>query len=155
MKKIVIHLLFVAALFTAGCEAPQKQSVETQELITSQNYGKIVGNQWILESMKVDGKVYTLSNERPFMQFAADNKVNGFASINRFFGGVKVDEAGQVTWPGPFGITRMAGPLVLMQQEDAFVKALPQTEQISVSGIRLYACNKNRSTELVFFVPVK
>ncbi|MHC4552595.1 MAG: META domain-containing protein [Planctomycetota bacterium] len=155
MKKTALCVIFIAAVLMIGCETPQKQTVETRELITSQNYSKIAGMQWILESMKIDGKVYSLAKQKPFIQFEMDNKVNGFASVNRFFGGVQVDEEGQITWPGPFGTTRMAGPPILMQQEDAFVKALPKTEQMSVAGIRLYAYTKDRSTELVFLVPVR
>ena len=146
-------VVLMAAVVLAGCETPQKQ-VQTRDLITANNYSRIIGLQWILESMTIDSQPWPLTGERPFIQFASDARVTGFASINRFYGGAQIGPNGQLAWPGPFGMTRMAGPENLMKQEDTFVKTLPKTEQMSISGNRLYIYTKDRSIELVFFVPL-
>ncbi|MHC4836515.1 MAG: META domain-containing protein [Planctomycetota bacterium] len=49
----------------------------------------------------------------------------------------------------------MAGPPEQMGQEDAFLKALPQTQRLSKAGINLYAASKDGQTKLVFYVPVE
>jgi heat shock protein HslJ len=121
----------------------------------SENFHKIVGMQWILEKMTVNGESIDLVPEKPFIKFGEDQTIKGFASINRFFGSLQMDATGQVRWPTPLGSTRMAGPPELMNQENAFLKALPMTERFSQSGIRLYAVSADGSTELVFYVPVE
>ncbi|MHC4554545.1 MAG: META domain-containing protein [Planctomycetota bacterium] len=109
--------------------------------------------QWFLQQMTVDGEAFELAGEKPFIQFDADeNKVTGFASLNRFFGSFKIDEAGRVQWPGPFGSTRMAGSPQQMEQEDAFLKALPRTERLSKAESNLYAVSEDGKTKLVFYV---
>ncbi|MHC4647936.1 MAG: MBL fold metallo-hydrolase [Planctomycetota bacterium] len=40
----------------------------TRALITPQNLGRIVGMQWILEKMMIDGKEYQLAKEKPFIK---------------------------------------------------------------------------------------
>ncbi len=144
----------IVALLLTGCETPQSQ-VETRDLITANNYSRIVGMQWFLESMTIDSQRYPLAGERPYIQFAQDAKVTGFATINRFFGGVQFGPKGELSWPGPFGMTRMAGTDAMMKQEDTFVKTLPKTEQMSVAGNRLHIYTKDRAIELVFYVPVQ
>ena len=139
-------------LIAAGCEESQvNQSGQT--MITAKNFETIAGMQWILQQMTIDGEAFELVGENPFIQFNADeNKVTGFASLNRFFGSVKIDEKGRVQWPGPFGSTRMAGPQQQMKQEDAFLKALPRTEWLSTAGSNLYAVSDDGQTALVFYV---
>jgi len=105
--------------------------------------------------MTIDGQEYELADERPFIKFESDGKLSGFASINRFFGSVQIDNHGAVKWTAPFGSTKMAGPPELMQQEDSFLDALQKTERLSTERIHLYLQNSDGRTELVFYVPVK
>ena len=129
MKKTFCIVSLLGLMIMAGCREPQKTPLNQTE-ITADNFKKIAGMQWILKQMTVDGEAFELTGEMPFVQFDADeNKVTGFASVNRFFGSVKIDEKGHVQWPGPFGSTRMAGSPEQMAQEDAFLKALPQIER--------------------------
>ena len=48
--------------------------------------------------MILDGSEYPLAGEMPFVKFKTDGTVNGFASINRFFGCMQVNKHGLVTW---------------------------------------------------------
>lgn len=158
MKTLVIGCMAIVTVSClSGCksaagagESPAGKRVE----IHAGNLERIAGMQWILKSMKADGQDYPLTGEMPFIQFTADGKVSGFASINRYFSSVQVSGEGHVTWSNP-GATRMAGPENLMKQEDAFLQALVRTERLSVEGINLYALSADGRTELVFYVPVK
>ena len=156
----VITCCFTASLLMivfSGCGASQNEQIAYQEgplLITSDNFGRIVGMQWVLQKMIVDGSEYSLTGEMPFLEFKTDGSINGFASINRFFGFMQINEQGQIKWPKAFGSTRMAGPEELMKQEDTFLNAFSRTEQLAVKGIHLYAHSANRQTECVFHVPV-
>ena len=155
MKTTIQILAILALMMAAGCQESQ-ETQRDRTAITSKNFKTIAGMQWILQQMTVDGEVIELVGEKPFIQFNADeNKVTGFASVNRFFGSVKIDGEGRTQWPGPFGSTRMAGPPEQMKQEDAFLKALPRTNRLSKTGINLYAASADGKTELVFYVPVK
>lgn len=154
--KITIQILAILGLMiVSGCQESEKaQSVQIP--ITSDNFKTVAGMQWILQQMTVDGKAIELVGEKPFIQFDADeNKVTGFASVNRFFGSVEINGEGHVQWPGPFGSTRMAGRPQQMKQEDAFLKALPRTNRLSKAGINLYAASADGQAELVFYVPVE
>ena len=152
MKKSILLFLTLALLIVAGCQDSQEAQSNALS-ITSENFETIDGMQWILQQMTVDGEAFELAGENPFIQFDADeNKVTGFASLNRFFGSVKIDEVGRVQWPGPFGSTRMAGSPQQMEQEDAFLKALPRTEWLSKAESNLHAVSEDGKTKLVFYV---
>ncbi|HML76099.1 MAG TPA: META domain-containing protein [Anaerohalosphaeraceae bacterium] len=158
MKTLVFGCM---AIVTVSCLSGCKSAGRAGEMpagkrveIHAGNFERIAGMQWILKSMKADGQDYPLTGEMPFIQFAPDGKVSGFASINRYFGSVQVSSKGHVTWSN-LGSTRMAGPENLMKQEDAFLKALASTERLSVEGVHLFALSADGRTELVFYVPVK
>ena len=89
------------------------------------------------------------------MKFTKDGKVSGYATINRFFGSIQIDNEGNVQWAKTFGSTRMAGPEEHMKQEGTFLKVLSETERLRREGIHLYVSTKDGQTELVFYVPVK
>jgi len=158
--KLKIHYFTVSLLITVllGCNASsnkQKAGQGDQTLITSDNISRITGMQWILQKMIVDASEYPLAGEMPFVKFETDGKINGFASINRFFGSMQINEQGQIKWSEAFGSTRMAGPEGLMKQEHAFLEALPKTEQLTIKGIRLYAYSEDRQIECIFYVPIE
>lgn len=155
MFYVVVCLLttvFLGCKCSCNKEAPGQND---QIRITSTNLNHIIGTQWILQKMTVDGSEYQLAEEMPFIKFEADGKINGFASINRFFGSMQIDEQGKVEWSKDFGSTKMAGPESLMKQEDAFLQALTKTDELAVEGIYLHAYSDDRKIELVFYVPVK
>ena len=152
----IVFVLLVTLL--SSCHTTQSERTSTSEdrtLITSESLGRIAGMQWTLRKMTIDGQQYKLADERPFIKFENDGKLSGFASINRFFGSMQIDNQGAVKWTAPFGSTKMAGPPELMQQEDSFLDALQKTERLSTERIYLYLQNSDGRTELVLYVPVK
>lgn len=142
---------FISGCYTANNTGPEHSAVRTR--ITSENFATIAGMQWQLRKITKDGSEIPLSGERPFVRFEKDGKVAGFASINRFFGSIKLDTRGNLEL-SPLGSTRMAGPEQQMKQELIFLSSFQSIEQLSTEGIHLYASTKNRQTELVFYVPV-
>jgi len=154
MKTTVQIFAILALMITTGCQESEKAHIQIP--ITSANFKTIAGMQWILQQMTVDGEAIELVGEKPFIQFEVnENKVTGFASINRFFGSVEIDSDGRVQWPGPFGSTRMAGPPEQMKQETVFLKTLPKTKRLNKAGINLHAASADGQTELIFYVPVE
>lgn len=137
-----------------GCRTAGDKTRSSKTLITSENVGRIAGIQWILKEMTIDGNEHHLTGERPFVKFSNDGEVSGFASVNRFSGSMQLDGQGKIRW-SPFRSTRMAGPSELMDQESAFLQALPRTYRLSLDGIYLHAQSRDGQVELVFYVPVE
>ena len=53
-------------------------------------------------------------------------------------------------WSKAFGMTRMAGPPEMMEQEAKFMQALPQTSRIYLKGSQLILASEDKSTGLEF-----
>lgn len=64
------------------------------------------------------------------ISFNAEGKVNGCASVNRFFGSYEFD--GRNLSLGNLGVTRMMGPN--MEIEDAVIKAINSTHSVRIKG---------------------
>ena len=146
-------VLFVA--FVVGCQGPQAEEAQVPEghtVITSENMGKMAGKDWVLDSIRVDGKNYALSGDRPTVKFDSEGKVSGFGSVNRFFGAVRMDGEGLVVWSKSLGSTRMAGSAAAMEQERAFFSGLLRIERFSVEEMNLYGQSRDGRIELVFSV---
>ncbi len=159
MKPLLLIFLFGLTVFPSACswdrpaEGTSRQTQDKPVVITAENFKTICGMQWILKEMTVDGNPVPLTGETPFLKIEPDGKISGFASVNRFFGALKIDGKGTLEH-SPIGSTRMAGPFELMEQERLFLLALKKIEQISGQGIYLYAYTIDRKTELIFYVPV-
>jgi heat shock protein HslJ len=93
-----------------------------------------------------------LPAERPVtITVRPDGSVSGFASVNRYFGSLRIGEGGAIQPGGrPFGSTMMAGPKDLMDLESSFLKALASATRIELNANGLTLSNDDRTTELVF-----
>ncbi len=112
---------------------------------------RISGGEWRLALLKDDGQNRPLASENPpTLKIDPSGKVAGMASVNRYFGDMKIDTAGRVSWGGPFGSTKMAGPEPLMDQEAAFLKALQKTDHLFIQGERLVMEDASGQTALEF-----
>jgi heat shock protein HslJ len=113
--------------------------------------GGIAGAQWRLVRLTVDGKERPLVSEgTPTLAVDGAGKVQGFASVNRYFGQAAFAEGGRLRWVGPLGATRMAGPEPLMDQEQAFLTALERARTAAVRGGRLFLRDETGRTALEF-----
>ncbi len=120
-------------------------------LITPRQLGDIAGIEWHLKKMKMDNNLIPLIEDTT-NTFSCDDrgKVAGVASINRYFGNFILKQDGEIIWSKAFGMTRMAGPPDLMEQEAAFMKALAETSRMYTKGSLLIMTSGNRSTLLQF-----
>jgi heat shock protein HslJ len=72
------------------------------------------------------------------------------ATINRYFGNLKLTENGEIIWNKAFGMTRMAGPPELMQQEAVYMDTLMKTSRMYLLKAKLVLRNEDRSYVLEF-----
>jgi len=111
----------------------------------------IAGAEWRLVRLTVDVKELPLASEgTPTLAVAGAGKVQGFASVNRYFGQAEFAEGGRLRWIGPLGSTRMAGPEPLMDQEQAFLTALERARSVALRAGRLILQDETGRTALEF-----
>lgn len=152
LKGLIVFV--VVAVLAAGCMGADPGNKTSKTRMTPENMDRIAGMQWILKEMTVEGRRYELTGERPYIRFEKTGKFGGFASVNRFFGRLAMDDTGLIS-PTPLGTTMMAGPDDMAEQERAFLKALEKTIRLYLEGIYLRAESGEADTGLVFYVPVQ
>ena len=120
-------IIFCCLVF--ACTATHSQKVTTEAdgvLITPQQFEKIVDIEWQLNRMTLDGQ------PKPLVKNS------------------KLAEDGTIVWNRAFGMTRMAGPPELMEQESVFMAALTKTARMVLNDSALTLTSRDRSTVLVF-----
>lgn len=119
--------------------------------ITPRRIKDITGAEWHLKKMITDNKsIPLIADTKNSFSCDEDGKVAGVASINRYFGNFTLKDDGEIIWSKAFGMTRMAGPPELMEQEAKFMQALPQTSRIYLKGSQLILAGEDKSTWLEF-----
>jgi heat shock protein HslJ len=147
MTVIGISTLLACAGLPSGGTDTQAEGVQ----ITPRHLKDIAGIEWHLKIMKIDTESIALIEDTK-NTFSCDEtgKVAGMASLNRYFGAFSLKEDGEIVWTKAFGMTRMAGPPKLMEQEARFMLALPQTSRIYLKQDRLQLISADNSTVLEF-----
>jgi heat shock protein HslJ len=102
-----IPLVIVLSLVTSTAPAGQAETLS--------------GRSWVAEDINGKGVMDMLQTT---LEFGEDGKVGGNAGCNRYFGSVKIE--GDKIEFGPLGATRKMCPESIMNQEDAFFKAVPE-----------------------------
>lgn len=145
-------IMICCLLFACSATHPHKTPKEAEGvLITPQLLDKIVGIEWHLIKMTLDGEPNPMiENSKVTFACSHEGQVTGVASINRYFGNLKLAENGGIVWNKAFGMTRMAGPPELMDQESLFMDALLKTSRMVLNDSKLELKNKDRSVELEF-----
>ena len=145
----VFGLLSVFAC--AGTQSGGTGTKDDAALITPQRLKDIAGIEWHLTKMEMaDKSISLVENSKTTFSCDEDGKVAGVATINRYFGNFNLKENGDIVWNKAFGMTRMAGPPELMEQEAAFMQALPQTAQLYLKASKLILISKDEFTTLEF-----
>jgi len=149
---IVMMVIGVSTLF--ACAGPQSGETGTKTdamQITAQRIKDITGLEWHLHKMIMDNKSIPLIKDTKTTFSCDENgKVAGVASLNRYFGSFTLKEDGEIIWTKAFGMTRMAGPPELMEQEAKFMQALPHTSRIYLKNSQLILAGEDKSTWLEF-----
>jgi heat shock protein HslJ len=148
----VIAVLCLVSLL--ACAGPQSEKTETKTdalQITPRQLKEIAGIEWHLRILKIDNdSIPLIENTKNTFSCDENGKVAGVASINRYFGNFSLKEDGEIIWSEAFGMTRMAGPPELMEQEAKFMQALPQTSRIYLKKEKLLLISTDNSTVLEF-----
>lgn len=145
-------IMICSLLFACTGVHPQKTGGEAEGvLITPQQFNDIVGIEWHLIKMTLNSDPIPLGeNSKVIFSCSSEGEVAGLATINRYFGNLKLNEDGEIVWNKAFGMTRMAGPPELMQQESAYMDALIKTSRMYLKEAKLVLRNKDRSYVLEF-----
>ena len=154
MKKFTMLFMVIGIPTLLACVGHQTGGTGTNaedRQITSRHIKDIAGIEWHLQRMKTDNHTASLiKNTKNTFKCDENGKVAGMATINRYFGSFSLGEDGKLIWSKAFGMTRMAGPPELMEQEAEFMKALPLTSRIYFKKGKLVLTSTNRSTVLEF-----
>jgi len=144
--------MICSLLFACTGVHPQKAGAEAEGvLITPKQLKNIVGLEWHLIKMTLNSDPIPLvENSKVTFSCSSEGEVAGLATINRYFGNLKVNEDGGIIWNKAFGMTRMAGPPELMKQESAYMDALTKTSRMYLNDSKLELRNKDRSYVLEF-----
>ena len=154
MRQSITLIMLVGLSTLLACVGTQSSDGEEtidKIQITTERINEIADVEWHLQSMKIDNQSVALIPDTK-NTFTCDEggKVAGVAAINRYFGSFRFREDGSVIWNRAFGMTRMAGPPELMDQEAKFMQALPRTSRIYVKNENLFLISADRSTVLEF-----
>lgn len=149
---IVMMVIGVSTLFAcAGSQSGGSGTKIDAMQITPQRIKDITGIEWHLKIMKIDNESIPLIKDTKTTFSCDENrKVAGVAPLNRYFGSFTLKEDGEIIWGKAFGMTRMAGPPELMEQEAKFMQALPQTSRIDLKKEKLLLISADNSTVLEF-----
>ena len=154
MKLYATIMTVFGLLSVLACAGTQSGGTGTKTdamQITPQRIDDISGIEWHLTKMKMaDKSISLIENSKTTFSCDEDGKVAGVATINRYFGNFNLKENGDIVWNQAFGMTRMAGPPELMEQEAAFMHALPQTARMYLKASKLILISKDKSTTLEF-----
>ncbi len=142
-----LSVLIACAGTPSGSAGEQTETMQ----ITPRHLEDITGIEWHLQIMKIDNESIALIEDTK-NTFSCDENGNvaGVASLNRYFGSFSLKEDGEIIWSRAFGMTRMAGPPELMEQEAKFMLALPQTSRIYLEQAKLRLISTDNSTVLEF-----
>ena len=137
-----------------ACGGTQPGEIEMKAdagLITPEHLKDIVSIEWYLKQLKLNNESIPLVKDTKITFSCDENgKVAGIASINRYFGSFNLEDNGDISWSEAFGMTRMAGPPNLMDQEAKFMQALPLTSRLYLRKEILVLTSKDQSTVLEF-----
>ena len=156
MKTISVGIfIIVCALILQSCASGQPgagQPGAKGTRMTSQNLSTIENAEWLLEKMVLDNQEIAMIKDSIIsFSYRGERKVAGKASINQYFGNFEINDKGDISWQKTkFGMTRMAGPPNLMDQETAYMKALAGTDRMYHMDSTLVLENKDGSNLLQF-----
>ncbi len=154
MKQFMILCMLIGIPVLMGCAGAQSGAPAADPdtiLITPRQLKDIAGIKWHLKRMKLDGETISLIKDTN-ITFSCDGNGNvaGAASLNRYFGSFALKEDGGIVWGKAFGMTRMAGPPELMDQEDKFMQALPLTARFYLQKEMLVLTSTDQAAALEF-----
>jgi len=156
-----VKLLFVllsCLVFIFSCTSISENKADNEPiLITSESLSQVIGPSWHLSRISEQKKVkYQEEKSQVTLTFKDKCMVGGKAAINNYFGSCKLDKDGLLEWQQPdFGMTMMAGPPELMEQETYYLKTLAKISRIflTTQGLRLENNDGSLKMEFIQLIP--
>lgn len=149
---ILVMLIGISTLLACADSQSGRTGMKADSMqITPQRLADIAGIEWQLQKMKTNSQTVSLIKDTK-NTFSCDEKgrVAGMATINRYFGSLSLRKDGGIVWHKAFGMTRMAGPPDLMEQEAKFMQVLPLTSRMYLKKGTLILISTDQTTSLEF-----
>lgn len=152
MNKVTQLWLAALTLVIIGCAGlGSKEPMITQKPGSLQ---AVCGHKWELQRLRVNGDAIEIAQSRDFTFLCnREGQVMGKSGINTYRGAMQVTDSGQLLWDtGSFASTKMAGPEPLMNQENAYLRALAGSRQafLKAGGARLILRDESGEIYLEF-----
>lgn len=117
----------------------------------------VCDHQWLLKSMSVDGREHRsrllwqkLWRDRPYFTCDDLGYVRGSAGSNPYLGRFSLQDGGQISWSQIPEISRMGSVRDSSDLEQDYLRALPQTDSLSLEGDALILQSESGATRLEF-----
>lgn len=114
-------------------------------------------HQWLLESLSLEGREHRsrllwqkLWRDRPYLTCDALGYVRGSAGSNPYLGRFALSAGGELSWTQEPTISRMSDVRDSSDLEKDYLKALPQTDRMTVKGDSLILKGDGGATRLEF-----
>ncbi|MFC6633496.1 META domain-containing protein [Microbulbifer taiwanensis] len=151
-KRLLSLIQFSLLLSLSGCG-----HLGNDELAESVEESSVCEHQWLLESLSVDGREHRsrllwkkLLRDRPYFTCDKLGYVRGSAGINPYLGRFALSDSGEISWPQVPAISRMSDARGSSDLEKDYLKALPQTDNLTVKGDSLILRSESGATRLEF-----
>ncbi|WP_323846416.1 META domain-containing protein [Microbulbifer magnicolonia] len=151
-KALLPLIPFWLLLALSGCG-----SVEEKELAENPVEPSVCEHEWLLESLSVDGREHRsrllwkkLWRDRPYFTCDKLGYVRGSAGTNPYLGRFLLSNSGAISWPQVPAVSRMSDARDSSDLERDYLKALPQTDSLSVEGDSLILQSESGKTRLEF-----
>jgi heat shock protein HslJ len=135
-KKVLLLSIFAAMIILAACASPASQS----------GGGDLTGKVWALTELT--GKP-PLAGTGISAEFSADGRVSGSAGCNRYSGTYTISGK-SITFSSPMASTMMMCDQAVMDQENAYLKALQEAKTFAVKGDQLTLTGANNTALAVY-----
>lgn len=150
LRWTALFSLVIGLVVTFGCApseppAPAESPAPTEEpggtaaegTTSPGDVGALADRHWRLETFGARGvSLPPLEGTEITLSFAGDGQASGTGGCNRYFTSFESGEAGALSF-GQIGMTRMACPTEIMDQETAFLQALGDMARYEIDRDRL------------------
>lgn len=149
-----VPALLAASLLLAltGCS-----QLSDTELAQHARETSVCEHQWLLESLSVEGREHRsgllwkkLWRDRPYLTCDKLGYVRGSAGSNPYLGRFALSDKGELSWPQVPVISRMSNVHKSSELEKDYLKALPQTDSLTLDGDSLILQSDSGKTRLEF-----
>lgn len=117
----------------------------------------VCDHQWLLKSLSVEGREHRsrllwkkLWRDRPYFTCDDLGYVRGSGGSNPYLGRFSLQDGGQIMWSQAPEISRMGDVRNSSELEQDYLRALPQTDNLSVEGDALILESESGTTRIEF-----